>query len=147
MDQSHPRRAELNSSEESNPSSGTQGSNFSPPSSATNQVPELGPAIQSPDPQRPRLWASTDGEGFHGSKNRHRRHRRLERSIELTAEQLRDLLLFIDANQDSTGIKWTSDYLFRYVPRTFETATVDEVAARCALEQSIYHNLTRLVQL
>lgn len=59
----------------------------------------------------------------------------LARNIELSPQQLREILFFIYDDEDYEGVKWTPEVLFTYVPRTFETAVVSKPSARMALEQ------------
>lgn len=137
-----PSRRELNSSDESNPSSGTQGSLGSAVSGA----------MQDSDPHentspaqsdRPTLWTPLDRPGRNGIRDRLQRRDRLARSIQLSPQQLREILLFIYGNEDFEGNKWTPEVLFTHVPRTFETAVVSEASARVALEQAISRNFFR----
>lgn len=92
---------------------------------------------------RPTLWTPLDRPGRDGIRDRFQRRERLARSIQLSPQQLREILLFIHDNEDSKGIKWTPEMLFTYVPRTFETGVVSEPSARVALEQAISRNFSR----
>lgn len=92
---------------------------------------------------RPTLWTPLDRPGRNGIRDRLQRRGRLARSIHLSPQQLREILLFIYDIEDSEGVKWTPEVLFTYVPRTFETAVVSEFSARVALEQAISRNFFR----
>lgn len=96
----------LNSSEESNPSSGTQGSE----SSAQQACHLSGPP--EPAPSHPSLWTPIDRPGPRGAADRLRRLRRLSKNIQLTPEQLRDILLFMYNNEDIKGYKCTGSTLY-----------------------------------
>lgn len=92
---------------------------------------------------RPTLWTPLDRPCRDGIRDRFQRRERLARSIQLSPQQLREILLFIYDNEDSKGVKWTPEMLFTYVPRTFETGMVSEPSARVALEQAISRNFSR----
>lgn len=146
-------RREQNSSEESNssnPSSnpstvfsrtGAQGTPITPMSSVPESVPD---ESRSHERQaRPSLWTPTDRPGRVGARDRHQRRCRLTRSIELSPEQLRDILVFMWEHEGYDGVKWTPEMLFSYVPRTFEAAVVGEASAKVALEESVAPNIVR----
>ena len=94
-------------------------------------------------PSHPDLWTVYDSPGHDGVRERRQRQDRLGRSIELSVYQLYNILLFIDRNGDSKGVKWTPEFLFTYVPTTFETAVVSEYSALKALDLATKLNLAR----
>ena len=93
----------------------------------------------------PTLWTLYDDPGHDGIGERRQRLDRLGRSIELNLLELREILLFIYNNEDSEGVKWTPEVLFTYVPKTFETAVVDESSALMALDLAIKLNISRYI--
>lgn len=137
-----PTRRELTSSDESNPSSGTQASLGSAVTGATQySVPHENTSPAQSD--RPSLWTPLDRSGRNGIRDRLQRRGRLAKSIQLSPQQLREILFFIHENEDAEGVRWTPEVLFTYVPRVFETSVVSEASARMALEQAINHNFFR----
>lgn len=138
-------RRELNSSEESNPSSGTQGSDFSRGSAVSGGVHGSNPyeSYSPAQPPHPPLWTPFDRPGRDGIRDRLKRQWRLERSIELSPEQLREVLLFMYDNEGLEGVKWTPEVLYAYVPRTFEAGAVSEGVAQTALKHAIPRNFAR----
>ena len=89
---------------------------------------------------QPSLWTPLDRPGHKGIRDRLQRRGRLAQSIQLTPEQVREILLSIDDNEDYDGIKWTKEVLSSYVPDIFETATVRKACATWALEEAINLN-------
>lgn len=84
-----------------------------------------------------------DRPGRNGIRDRLQRRGRLTKSIQLSPEELRDILLYIYNNENNEGVHWTSEMLFKYVPGTFETAVVNDQSARLVLEKSIILNFFR----
>ena len=134
-----PTRRELHSSDDSNPSSGTQASLGSAVTGATQYfVPHENTSPAQSD--RHSLWTRLDRSGRNGIRDRLQRRGRMARSIHLSPQQLREILHFIYENEDSEGVRWTREVLFTYVRRVFETSAVSEASARMALEQAISRN-------
>ncbi|KAF3891764.1 hypothetical protein GTR04_4857 [Trichophyton interdigitale] len=86
---------------------------------------------------RPALWIPDDRPGQNGTLDRHRRKRRLVRSIRLNAAGLRDVLLFMHENRVGNNISWTEEFVFKFVPKTFEGAIVTKSVAASVLRDSI----------
>lgn len=115
------------SSKESN-SSGTKASGFT----------------LAPDPkQQPALCTPSDRLGPNERRVRLRKRDRLVETIQLSPEDLRDLMLFIYENETYYGVHWTEKVLYKHVPRTFETAIVNQASARYALNHAIGRNFRR----
>ena len=109
------------SSKESNPS-GTKASGFT----------------LAPDPkQQPALWTPSDRLGPNGRRDR------LVETIQLSPEDLRDLMLFIYENETYGGVHCTEKVFYKHVPRTFETAIVNQASARYVLNHAIGRNFRR----
>ena len=123
-------RRDQNSSEESN-FSGMQGSEFSFASDS------------KPSPSQPALWTPSDRLGLNGRRDRLRRRDRLVKTIQLSPEELRDVMLFIYENETYDGMHWTEEVLYKYVPKTFETAIVGQASAQYALNNAIGRNFRR----
>ncbi|PGH36223.1 hypothetical protein GX50_00907 [[Emmonsia] crescens] len=84
------------------------------------------------------FWSSEDRTGEKGCLDRHKRKRRLTKSITLNAEQLRDVLDFVADNQNEEGyVQWTDEIVFRYVPHVFEGAIVPFKTAADVLHSAI----------
>ena len=144
------RRTQQSSSEESNPSQVSsqciQSTQSRVSSTIENtQAEDSSRSVQEfrDNSSHPPLWTSSDRQNPRdATRDRHRRKRRLEKAINLSLEQLRDLLQFIYANDDRVqGIRWTPGMLFTYVPLEFETAVVTESVAKSVLETAIFHAL------
>jgi hypothetical protein len=87
---------------------------------------------QSSTTSQPILWTPSDRPGRNGHRDRHNRRARLMRSIKLSAEQLRDILLFMYEHEE-----WTPEVLHRYIPRTFETAVITQGIAEGVLYDAV----------
>ncbi|KAM5429880.1 hypothetical protein McanMca71_001224 [Microsporum canis] len=97
------------------------------------------------DTNRPPFWTPNDRPGRNGIRDRYMRKRRLANSICLNAAELRDVLLFIYENGDSElNIKWTEEFVFRFVPRTFEGAIVPKGVAGSILEGSVTNSCAEI---
>ena len=64
-------------------------------------------------------------------------------TIQLSPEDLRDLMLFIYENETYGGVHCTEKVFYKHVPRTFETAIVNQASARYALNHAIGRNFRR----
>lgn len=127
-------RQQLNSSDESNPSSGTQSSIGS---AATRYINASVPA------GCPTLSTALDRLGRNGIRDCLERCGCLTKSIQLSPEELQDIFLYIYNNENNEGVHWTSKMLLTYIPRTFETAAVNDQSARLVLEKAIVLNFFR----
>lgn len=103
--------------------------------SSTTPVTEC--SIPADANDRPALWTPDDRPGQNGTLDRHRRKRRLARSIRLDAAGLRDVLLFMHENRVGNNISWTDEFVFKFAPKTFEGATVTKSVAASVLRDSI----------
>ncbi|KAK2752820.1 hypothetical protein FQN55_005952 [Onygenales sp. PD_40] len=120
----------MSSTNQQSPSEDSKASHQTQPTSD----PELRHREES---RRPIFWTPDDRPGHDGVRDRHKRRRRLTQSLDLNPEQLRDVLLFIYANQRGMSMNWTPDILYRYVPRTFEGAAVHESLAAHTLQEAM----------
>ena len=58
-------------------------------------------------------------------------------------KNFRGLMLFVYEKETYDGVHWTEEVLYKHVPRTFETAIVDQDSARYALNHAIGRNFRR----
>ena len=108
-------------------------------SEETNVMQPLDAGSQSSATSRPVLWTPSDRPGRNGHRDRHNRRARLMRSVKLSAEQLRDILLFMYEHEE-----WTPEVLHRYIPRTFETAVITQGIAEGVLYDAVSRALRDL---
>ncbi|KAG5295617.1 hypothetical protein I7I50_08431 [Histoplasma capsulatum G186AR] len=91
------------------------------------------------------FWSPEDRTSEKGCLDRHKRKRRLKKSIKLSAEQLRDVLDFIADNQNEGGrVQWTDKILFQYVPKVFEGAVVPYKTAVDVLYDAVGKSFFRI---
>ncbi|KAK1149592.1 hypothetical protein N8T08_005141 [Aspergillus melleus] len=102
-------------------------------------------APRQPSPKKPGLYLSTDRTGNEGYQDRRQRLERLQESIHLDASQLREIIKHIyKYDHACQAVNWRADILYKYVPRTFETAEVTEDVAYKALQEAIDLSLVRI---
>ncbi|KAH8422559.1 uncharacterized protein LDX57_000312 [Aspergillus melleus] len=102
-------------------------------------------APRHPSPEKPGLYLPTDRTGNEGYQDRRQRLERLQESIHLDASQLREIIKRIyKYDHACRAVDWRADILYRYVPRTFETAEVTEDVAYEALQEAIDLSLVRI---